>query len=104
MVGGDEADVVEIVLSFLEEGSELMDSLIASIEGPDLVLMRRSAHSIKSNARDMGAVVLADMCAHIEAKSAEGIAPAVVEIEQARAEMLIAVAELRRIFKIGDQA
>ena len=79
----------------------MMKSLLNSSEGNDLVLMRRSAHSIKGNARDLGAVELAEICARIEVISASGAAPDTAEIETARVALEVAIAELRSICRIG---
>lgn len=65
LVGNDD-DFAELVASFLEEAPQLMKSLVASSAAGDLATLRRSAHSLKSNARDFGADELAEVCSRIE--------------------------------------
>ena len=104
MVGGDEADLVEIVVSFLEEGPALMDALLSAARDANLDLMRRSAHSLKSNARDMGAIDLAESCARIESLTAGGVLPDAADVQRAEVEMTAAVSELRSMYPAGGSA
>jgi HPt (histidine-containing phosphotransfer) domain-containing protein len=97
LVGGDEADLRELIESFLDEAPGLMESLLASRSGPDFNSMRRSAHSLKSNARDMGALDFAGVCGRIEQNSASGIVPAPAEFDLASRLFDEASGELRRI-------
>ena len=101
LVGDDGEVLAEIVGSFLEEGPSLFDDLVDANRSSDLTRIRRAAHSIKSNARDMGAVDLAEICARIEEASAAGNPPEASNISQAHAELQSAIAELSAIFKIG---
>lgn len=100
LVGGEEPDVVELVSSFLDEGPSIMEPLAKYGPTSDLPTTRRAAHSMKSNARDMGATELADICAGIEAQCAKGEPPHAVDIENARRAFNAAVAELRNIFRL----
>ncbi|RUW53849.1 Hpt domain-containing protein [Mesorhizobium sp. M1A.F.Ca.ET.072.01.1.1] len=100
LVGGEESDVVELVSSFLDEGPSIMETLAKSGPTSDLPATRRAAHSMKSNARDMGATELAGICAGIEARCAKGEPPDAVEIEHARRAFNAAVAELQDIFRL----
>jgi HPt (histidine-containing phosphotransfer) domain-containing protein len=102
IVGGDEADLKELIESFLEEAPGLLESLLASREGPDMVTMRRSAHSLKSNARDMGALAVADLCARIEHSSAAGTVPDAAVFEDVKQQANAAFEELRRYIGMGD--
>lgn len=98
IVGGEEADLVELVYSFLEEAPGIAETLTRSLENSDVSAMRRAAHSLKSNARDMGARELADLCAAIEARCAAGDLPAAADVEAARSACEAAAAELRGMF------
>ncbi|TGR00938.1 Hpt domain-containing protein [Mesorhizobium sp. M4B.F.Ca.ET.190.01.1.1] len=102
LVGGEESDMVELVSSFLDEGPSIMETLAKSGPTSDLPATRRAAHSMKSNARDMGATELAEICAGIEARCAKGEPPDVEDIENARRAFNSAVAELQDIFHLGD--
>lgn len=104
MVGGEEADLVEIIASFLEEGPTLMASLQKSAQDNNLDLIRRSAHSLKSNARDMGAFELAETCARIERLATEGVTPADTDVAGAAQEMAAAITELRSMYDFGGGA
>jgi histidine phosphotransfer protein HptB len=97
---GDEDGVAEVVSEFLAEGPLLVEALLASAKAGDLQRIRRSAHTIKSNARDMGAVELANLCDRIEAASAQGSAPADSDIESARQAISVAFVELRLIYNL----
>lgn len=104
IVGGNQDDLVEIVSSFLEEGPTLVDVLQKSTSSTDLASIRRSAHSLKSNARDMGALELASTCARIETMAAEGILPPRAEVERVALEMDHAAGELRSLYNLGGSA
>lgn len=100
-MGGEESDLVELVESFLEEGPSIMQALQASAQASDLNAARRAAHSLKSNARDMGAAELAAICAGLEVSCASGEPLDRREIDAATHAFDVAVAELRGIFSLG---
>ena len=104
VVGGGEEDLIEIISSFLEEAPQLMDSLVQSSQVTDLAVMRRAAHSIKSNARDMGATELANICARIEALAIQGSADAAAEVARADSALRDAIVELRIIAGLREGA
>lgn len=104
MIGGEESDLVEIIASFLDEGPTLLAALQSSAQTSDLELMRRSAHSLKSNARDMGASELADICARIEDQAAQGVAASGTDVVRAADELALAIAELRKMYDFGGSA
>jgi histidine phosphotransfer protein HptB len=104
VVGGGEEDLIEIISSFLEEAPQLMASLLQSTQVPDLATMRRAAHSIKSNARDMGATDLANICARIETLAAQGSSEAASEVGRADSALKDAVIELRVIAGLREGA
>lgn len=101
VVGGEEVDLVELIDSFLEEGPLLVERLAASYQVGDVSGMRRAAHSLKSNARDMGATELAEICARLEAPCAAGELPDAADVGAARGAFAVAVAELRGMFPPG---
>ncbi|TPI34321.1 Hpt domain-containing protein [Mesorhizobium sp. B3-1-9] len=102
LVGGEEADLVELVESFLEEGPSIMLDMWSSARASDLAVTRRAAHSMKSNARDMGAAELSQICAQVEARCASGEPADLAEIDNAQRAFDAAVTELRKIFKLGE--
>jgi HPt (histidine-containing phosphotransfer) domain-containing protein len=103
LVGGEESDLLEIVDTFLEEAPSLMQSLLTASQVQDVNTVRRSAHSLKSNARDMGAVELAEICARIESSGLQGMLPDVTVIENARLAFDVACDELRGICRGGTK-
>jgi histidine phosphotransfer protein HptB len=66
IVGGDHADLVDLIASFLEEAPQIFDSMVAAGNAGDVVTVRRAAHTLKSNARDFGAAELSLRCASLE--------------------------------------
>jgi HPt (histidine-containing phosphotransfer) domain-containing protein len=103
LVGGEEADLVELVESFLEEGPSIMQDLQASVAASDLAATRRAAHSLKSNARDMGAIDLAEICARLERRCESREQPDLQQIDSAQDAFDLAVTELREIFGLGGR-
>jgi histidine phosphotransfer protein HptB len=65
-VGNNPKDFVELIESFLEEAPELLDALHEASLASDHKKMLRSVHSLKSNARDFGAIDLSRMCEDFE--------------------------------------
>jgi HPt (histidine-containing phosphotransfer) domain-containing protein len=98
IVGGEEADLVELIDSFLEEAPGLVAALAAAQQAADLAGARRAAHSLKSNARDMGASELAELCARLEAQCVAGDLPTLDAVEGARLTFVAAASELRAAY------
>jgi HPt (histidine-containing phosphotransfer) domain-containing protein len=71
-MGDDPRDLIELIESFLEEGPRLLAEMEAAAPAGDLALLRRHAHSLKSNARDLGATALAGLCAWFEGDLRDG--------------------------------
>ncbi|BCG96839.1 Hpt domain-containing protein [Mesorhizobium sp. 131-2-1] len=101
LVGGDEADLLELVESFLEEGPSIMREMWSSGRASDQAAARRAAHSLKSNARDIGAAELSQICARVEVRCASGEPADLAEIGDAQRAFDAAVTELRTIFNLG---
>ena len=64
-VGGEFITVM--VDAFLEETSQLMDTLKKSLSSGDADTFRRAAHSMKSNAATFGAMQLSELARELEA-------------------------------------
>lgn len=94
-LAGSEDDFAELAASFLEEAPQLVSALMASLEAGDLPAMKRSAHSLKSNARDFGADELADVCARIERAIDQGRSPEPLEVAAVPGLLESAARELR---------
>jgi histidine phosphotransfer protein HptB len=72
VIGGDRADLVELIDDFVGGAPELVAQMQAASSAGDIAALTRAAHTLKSNARDFGAVRLAAMCAELERASREG--------------------------------
>lgn len=87
VIGGDREDFVELMEEFEESTPQLVDKMTRAAAESDLDSLRISAHSLKSNGRDFGAVRLAVLCEELEHACKEGNvsgpAEKVVEIGQA---------------------
>jgi histidine phosphotransfer protein HptB len=66
IIGGDRADLLDLISSFLDEAPQILDSMRAAGRSGDVATVRRAAHSLKSNARDFGAAALSAKCASLE--------------------------------------
>lgn len=74
-LGDDPADLVDLLETFLSDAPEIVDLMDAAADAADLDVVRRQAHSLKSNARDMGATALAGLCASLEGDLRDGRDP-----------------------------
>ena len=77
LIGGDRAELIELVEIFLVEGDEIVADMQAASTSGDLELLRRSAHSLKASAQDFGANQLSALCATLESGSKTAIPDAV---------------------------
>ena len=68
LIGGDKETLYELISTFLEEGTEIVASMNASLANKDLDVLRRGAHSMKSSAQDFGAKTLSEMNASLESQ------------------------------------
>lgn len=66
LVGGNKADLVELIRSFLGETPPLLVNLRQGLETNDIDLFRRAAHTLKSSARDFGAIQLSRLSQQLE--------------------------------------
>lgn len=68
-LGGDPADLAEIIESFMAEAPELIAQMRDAAEQGEQAVLARAAHSLKSNARDLGATVLGELCQAAESSA-----------------------------------
>lgn len=71
MIGGDHADLAELIDDFINGAPELVAQMQAATTAADSAALTRAAHTLKSNARDFGAMRLAALCAELERASRE---------------------------------
>jgi len=72
MAGGDPEFVGELIDEFLRDGPELVEGVARGLAEGDEELVRRSAHTLKSNASTFGALVLAALCRDLESRAKDG--------------------------------
>ena len=84
LVGGHEY-LVELIEAFLDDAPQLVVDLQQSLKDHDATVLMRSAHSLKSNSADFGAISLNGLCKKLEAMgragSLDGAAPLVGRVE-----------------------
>jgi HPt (histidine-containing phosphotransfer) domain-containing protein len=66
VIGGGHEDLKELVEEFHVSAPALVSRMEAAVQSGDLDALRISSHSLKANARDFGAVALADLCERLE--------------------------------------
>lgn len=86
-VGSDTASLLEMFDCFFEETPTLVQQIASSAHSGEHDVLRRCAHSLKSNARDFGACGLADLCARLEQDLRQGAA---LPDAEARAALIVA--------------
>jgi len=85
LVDGSEAELAELIRSFLDETPPLFLNLHRALETDDVELFTRAAHTLKSAAREFGAMQLAQLSKQLEAlgnqKTLTGAADLVAQAE-----------------------
>jgi HPt (histidine-containing phosphotransfer) domain-containing protein len=66
LIGGDTEDLRELVDEFLQTAPDLAASISEAAATGDRDALRIAAHTLKSNARDFGAIHLSELCAALE--------------------------------------
>ena len=102
VIGYDNDSLVELMDSFLEDAPELLAGMTRGLESSDTQTLTRSAHTLKSSARDFGLMELSDCCLQLEQKgkagSLDGAESLVTQIQnlyqQGEDELRMAVAKL----------
>jgi HPt (histidine-containing phosphotransfer) domain-containing protein len=72
ITGGDRGFVEELVDTFVEDARAQIEALRAAEAAGDVAAVVRPAHSLKSNAQNVGATVLGDLCRALEADARSG--------------------------------
>jgi HPt (histidine-containing phosphotransfer) domain-containing protein len=84
--GGDEAFVLDLVATYIDEASTHLDGMEAAARAGDVSAIVRPAHTLKSSSAALGAMRLSAICRDIEAAAREGRAEGLAEaVEAARA-------------------
>jgi HPt (histidine-containing phosphotransfer) domain-containing protein len=66
MVGGDTAFLTEMIDAYLADSPQLLADLREALNTEDAELLRRGAHSLKSNSENFGAHALAALARSLE--------------------------------------
>lgn len=72
MIGGDPEDMAELLEDYREAAPDLAGQIRVAAETGDLDALRIAAHTLKSNARDFGAMRLALLCEELEHACRDG--------------------------------
>jgi HPt (histidine-containing phosphotransfer) domain-containing protein len=94
MIGGDDAFLIELIHTFLEDAPNELARMRQALDSRDAALLRRAAHTLKSNSADFGATALRQMCKELEEMGKQGVFDGAPEL------ILEIVAEYERV----DQA
>jgi PAS domain S-box-containing protein len=70
-LGGDEF-VAEVIDTFVDEAPALVATLRTAREGGDAELLRRTAHTLKSNGQTFGAAAFSELCRELEQRAKNG--------------------------------
>ena len=86
-VGGDVEFLNELVGEYLDDSRRQFVAMHQALADEDAEVLRRAAHSLKSNSATFGAMTLSTMCRELEYLGRDGeIAGAAERIAQAEAE------------------
>ena len=72
MTGGSDGPLKELIALFVRITPDAVRDMRAARAAEDWGAVRLSAHSMKSNAHDMGAAMLATLCAELELQCKSG--------------------------------
>ena len=75
ITGDDVAFVDELVDTFIEDAATQLDALRSARDAGDIEAVIRPAHSLRSNAANVGATVLGDLCRALEVDARAGDVP-----------------------------
>ncbi len=72
VIGGDTDDLAELINDFVSTLPIQVEHMNSQAAISDWVALRITSHSCKSNARDLGALELGDLCAQLETQCKDG--------------------------------
>jgi HPt (histidine-containing phosphotransfer) domain-containing protein len=100
MVGRDAEFMVELIDTFLEDAPRMLGDMHQALEGGDAELLRRTAHSLKSNSAEFGAMALSELCRELETMgkvgTVEGADELIVRAETEFSQVKAALETLRQ--------
>jgi HPt (histidine-containing phosphotransfer) domain-containing protein len=92
----DAAFLAELIDVFCIDTPELIEQMRAGLSGGDIELVRRAAHSLKSNSASFGAIRLTEAARELEMKAKGG---SIDDGEAALARIEVAYASLRPVLE-----
>lgn len=66
MLGGDAAFLSEMIDEYFDDTPKLLAAMRQALQANDAVALRRSAHTLKSNSANFGALTLSTQCKELE--------------------------------------
>lgn len=101
-MGGDWSFMDELLETFFADGPAQLQSLEQGLAAGDAEVVRRAAHTLKSNARSFGATTLTELSKQLEDSSKDGdLGAAAEKIERIADEYQAVVEELQSIRRQG---
>jgi HPt (histidine-containing phosphotransfer) domain-containing protein len=98
MAGGDPALLGELLADFATDADQYAAELDAAVAAGDDDGLVRPAHSLKSNALNVGASYLAELCRSLEAEARSGTVPrAAQRVTEIQAELTAVREAVRRV-------
>ena len=97
-IGGSEDDLAELICDFVTTLPVQVSHMQTHAANADWSALRISAHSCKSNARDLGALALGDLCAAVELQCKEGVPTGMkAQIERIAEEATVVIAAISEL-------
>ncbi|SDL53942.1 Hpt domain-containing protein [Aliiruegeria lutimaris] len=72
LLGNDPAELEDLLSDYYQDAPDLAQRIVDSAARGDVEALRIASHSLKSNARDFGALRLSDLCADLEKECRAG--------------------------------
>ncbi len=91
MTGDDPAFMAEMIDAYFDDTASLLAAMRAALAAGDVEVLRRAAHSLKSNSATFGALGLSRLCRELEERgkngALDGAAALVDQVEAAYGEV-----------------
>ncbi len=98
MAGGDPALLGELLADFSTDADQYASELDAAVAAGEDAALVRPAHSLKSNALNVGAARLAELCRSLEGDARSGAVPdAAQRVTEIQAELVAVREAVRRV-------
>jgi len=99
MAGGDTEFLVDLIDTFLADAPQMLADMRQALADGNAALLRRSAHSLKSNSAEFGATALSALCRELEelakASALDGVSEKIAQAEAEYAKTQAALEKMR---------